>query len=253
MVRKKIIAGNWKMNNTKQKSKELVDSLLPQIRDSKATVVLCVPYTDLDIVHSLIKDTGVKLGAQNVSFADSGAYTGEISAEMLLECGVEYVIVGHSERRQYFGETDQTVNKRIIQALSCNLIPILCVGESEVQRTNGKTQEVCSNQLKGALQGIGKDQISKCIIAYEPIWAIGTGKTATADDANSTIKYIRSVVLDLYGADIANQILIQYGGSMNASNAKELLSKSDIDGGLIGGASLKANDFAAIVNTANKL
>jgi len=251
MKRKKIIAGNWKMNNTKQKAAELVSELLPKVKDSLATVVVCVPYTDLEIVYNLVKNTNVKLGAQNVSWADSGAFTGEVSASMLLEAGVEYVIIGHSERRQYFGETDNTVNKRLVQALKYGLKPIVCVGESEAEESKGATKEVVLNQIKGAFAGVTKDEIAGCVIAYEPIWAIGTGKTATADRANETIKYIRSVVADLYNIDIANKVAIQYGGSMNASNASELLSKTDIDGGLIGGASLKADDFASIIKQAS--
>lgn len=249
-MRTKLIAGNWKMNNNKKQAMELVQTLLPKVAELKAKIVLCVPFTNLDIVSNLIQNSNIALGAQNISYADSGAYTGEISGDMLQECGTKYVIVGHSERRQYFSDNDNTVNKRLLQAIKYNIHPIICIGESENQKQAGETNIVCKSQLSGALAGVTVQELETCIIAYEPIWAIGTGKTATSDEANETIRYIRSVVAELYGTNAANNITILYGGSMNSSNAAELLSKSDIDGGLIGGASLKADDFANIIKNA---
>ena len=245
-MRKPIIAGNWKMNKTSEEAVLLINELKPLVAKAKPEVVVCVPYTDLCAVKPLLEGTKIKLGAQNVSWADKGAFTGEISADMLLEKGVEYVIIGHSERRQYFGETNQSVNKRTKQALAKGLKPIVCIGETLEEREKNKTKRVLKKQILEGLEGI--EDFSNLVIAYEPVWAIGTGKTATKEDANETISYIRRVVRATFGADVAKGLRIQYGGSMNAGNAKDLMSMRHIDGGLIGGASLKAEDFAKVVN-----
>ena len=244
-MRKPIIAGNWKMNKTPSEGVALVKELLPLVKNAECDVVVCVPATDLYAVGEAIKGSNVKLGAQNVHFAASGAYTGEISADMLKELGVEYVIIGHSERRQYFGETDETVNKRTLAALAAGLTPIVCVGESLEERESGKTEALLKKQVEDGFKGI--EDITKVVIAYEPIWAIGTGKTATSEQANETIGYIRSEIARLFGKDAAGKVRIQYGGSMKPSNAKELMAMEEIDGGLIGGASLKAVDFSQVV------
>ncbi len=249
-MRKPIIAGNWKMNKTVAESRELVTALLPKVKNAKCDVVVCVPFTDIAAVAELTKGSCVAVGAQNVAWADSGAFTAEISAAMLKEAGATYVIIGHSERRQYFGETDKTVNMRLVQALANGLKPILCVGEMLAEREGGKTEEVCRTQVVSAFEGISAADAAKTVIAYEPVWAIGTGKTATDAQANETIGYIRSVVKELYGAAVADGMRIQYGGSMNAKNVDGLMAQPEIDGGLIGGASLKADDFAYIVNAA---
>ena len=245
-MRKPIIAGNWKMNKTMAETQALIDALKPLVAKSKPEVVLCVPFTDLAVAKKAIEGSKIKLGAQNVAWAESGAFTGEISANMLTELGVEYVIIGHSERRQYFGETDETVNKRLVQALANGLKPIVCVGETLTEREKNKTKKVLKKQVLEGLKGV--TDFSNLVIAYEPVWAIGTGKTATAEDANKTIGFIRSLVKKTWGAEVAKALRIQYGGSMKPSNAKELMSMRHIDGGLIGGASLKAEDFASIVN-----
>ena len=245
-MRKPIIAGNWKMNKTAKEAVELIDELKPLVAKSKPEVVICVPYTDLWVAKEAIEGSKIKLGAENVAWADSGAFTGEISAAMLKEIGVEYVIIGHSERRQYFGETDQTVNMRLHQALKNDLKPIVCVGETLVEREKNKTKKVLKKQVLEGLKDVA--DFTNVVIAYEPVWAIGTGKTATAEDANKTIGYIRSVIRKNFGAEVAKSLRIQYGGSMKPSNAKELMAMRNIDGGLIGGAALKAQDFAAIVN-----
>lgn len=245
-MRQPIIAGNWKMNNTIKDTKALLTDLIPLVADSKAECVVCVPYTNIQTAGEMIKGTNIKLGAENVHWADKGAFTGEISADMLLELGVEYVIIGHSERRQYFGETDETVNKRTLAALEAGLIPIVCIGESLEERETGKTETVLDRQIETGLKGI--DDISKVVIAYEPIWAIGTGKTATSEQANETIAYIRKKCGETFCPKCAEKVRIQYGGSMNAGNCKALMAMPEIDGGLIGGASLKPVDFAAIVN-----
>lgn len=246
-MRRPIIAGNWKMNKTPAEAAELVSALVPLVADAKAEVVVCPPFVCLDAVKKIIDGTNIKLGAQNVHFEKSGAFTGEISADMLLAMGVEYVIIGHSERRQYFGETDSTVNKRAKAALAAGLKPIICVGESLEERENGITNELVAMQTKLALKDICADQIENLVIAYEPIWAIGTGKTATAQEANETIGVIRNAVASVYGHVVAQKVRIQYGGSMNPKNAAELMAQSEIDGGLIGGASLKAEDFSKVV------
>lgn len=250
-LRKAVIAGNWKMNNDRKGAKALIEALIPLVRDASCEVVLCVPFTNLETALSLTAGTNIKVGAENCHWAKSGAFTGEISADMLAEMGVEYVVIGHSERRQYFGETDQTVNARVKAALEAGLKPILCVGEVLEQRELGITEEVVGMQTKVALNGITKDQLANSIIAYEPVWAIGTGKTATADQAEEVCAAIRRVVAGLYDQAAADALTIQYGGSMKPDNAAELLGKVDVDGGLIGGAALKASDFSAIVAAAN--
>lgn len=245
-MRKPIIAGNWKMNKTPKQAEELINALKPLVADAEAEVVVCPPFVCLDAARRALEGSNIKLGAQNVHFEKSGAYTGEVSAEMLLELGVEYVIIGHSERRQYFGETDDTVNRRALAALQAGLKPIICVGESLDEREKGITKEKVSMQTKLAILGMKPDEIKKIVIAYEPIWAIGTGKTATAEEANDTIRDIRTAVREVYGT-AADEVRIQYGGSMNPKNCSELMAMSEIDGGLIGGASLKAEDFAKVV------
>ena len=244
-MRKPIIAGNWKMNKTAAEAVELVNSLKPLVKDAECDVVVCVPFTDIYAVAEAVKGSNIHLGAQNVHFADHGAFTGEISADMLIEAGVEYVIIGHSERRQYFGETDETVNKRTLTALAKGLKPIVCVGESLEERETGKTENVLKQQIVNGLKDV--EDITKVVIAYEPIWAIGTGKTATAEQANETIGFIRKTVAETFCPKCAEKVRIQYGGSMNAKNAHELMSMPEIDGGLIGGASLKAEDFSIVV------
>ena len=247
-MRKPIIAGNWKMNKTAAQAEALINELKPLVNKSKPEVVICVPYTDLWIAKKAIEGSKIKLGAENVAWADSGAFTGEISAEMLKEIGVEYVIIGHSERRQYFGETDETVNLRLVQAIKNGLKPIVCVGETLTEREKNKTKKVLKKQVLDGFKGVTAEDFNSIVIAYEPVWAIGTGKTATAEDANKTIGYIRSLIKKTWGAEVAKELRIQYGGSMKPSNAKELMAMRNIDGGLIGGASLKAEDFAGIVN-----
>ena len=248
MARKAIIAGNWKMNNTKADTKALITELLPLVKDAKCDVVICTPYTDLWSAVELTKGSNVHVGAQNVHWAEKGAFTGEISAKMLVELGVEYVIIGHSERRQYFGETDQTVNARVKAALAAGLKPIICVGETLEEREAGKVEEVLVRQTKAALDGLTKDDIDNMVIAYEPVWAIGTGRTATAEVANETIAIVRRTVAEVFCPHCAERVRIQYGGSMNPKNVKELMAMPEIDGGLIGGASLKALDFSQVVN-----
>ena len=249
-LRKAIVAGNWKMNNDRNAAKKLITELNPLVKDAACEVVLCVPYTNLETALSLCEGTNMHVGAENCHWAKSGAFTGEISAEMLAEMGVEYVIIGHSERRQYFGETDQTVQARVRAALNAGLKVILCVGEVLEQREQGITEEVVALQTKVALGGVSEEELSRIVIAYEPVWAIGTGKTATADQAEEVCAFIRSVVAKLYSKAAADALTIQYGGSMKPGNAKELLSKEDVDGGLIGGAALVASDFAAIIEAA---
>ena len=246
-MRKPIIAGNWKMNKTPEEAAELVRELVPLVAVAEAEVVVCPPFVCLDAVRKEAAGSNIKLGAQNVHFEKNGAYTGEVSADMLLAMGVEYVIIGHSERRQYFGETDCTVNKRAKAALAAGLKPIICVGESLEEREKGVTNELVGMQTKLALQGIPAEEMDKVVIAYEPIWAIGTGKTATAAEANETIGAIRKAIAQVYGEEVASKVRIQYGGSMNPKNASELMAQSEIDGGLIGGASLKAEDFSKVV------
>ncbi len=247
-MRKPIIAGNWKMNMTPCEAEALINELIPLVRDAKCDVVICPPFVDLYKAVELTKDTNIKVGAQNIHWAEKGAFTGEISAAMLKCIGAEYAIIGHSERRQYFGETDETVNMRAKAAIANGITPIICVGESLEQRENGETAELVTKQITLDLEGIEGSDVANLIIAYEPIWAIGTGKTATSEQANETIGVIRSVIRKLYGDTVADAVRIQYGGSMNPKNASELMAMSEIDGGLIGGASLKAVDFSNVVN-----
>ncbi len=251
-LRKAIIAGNWKMNKTRPEAKELLEAIKPLVANAegKVEVIACVPFTNLETAVNVTAGSNVKIGAENVHFEKSGAFTGEISADMLTELGVEYVVIGHSERRQYFGETDETVNKRLLAALQAGLKPILCVGETLDQREKGITEEIIAMQTKIALMGTCEKCIKNVVIAYEPVWAIGTGKTATAEQAQEVCAFIRKTVENLFNKEIADGMTIQYGGSMNAKNCAELLSKPDVDGGLIGGASLKADDFNTIVQSA---
>ena len=251
-VRKAVIAGNWKMNKTPAEAKELITAIAPLVKDAGCDVVACVPYVDIATAIEAAKGTNIKIGAENCHWAVSGAFTGEISAEMLKACGVEYVITGHSERRTYFGDTDVTVQKRTRAALDAGLTVIVCVGEYLEQREQGITDELVAMQTKIALGGVTEEELKRIIIAYEPVWAIGTGKTATAEQANEVCAVIRATDKSLYGEKAAEGITVQYGGSMNAGNAAELLAQPDVDGGLIGGASLKPNDFAAIVDAATK-
>lgn len=245
MARKPFIAGNWKMNMTAESGKELIAELKPLVKGAKCEVALCVPAILIPAMAKAVKGSKIKLGAQNVHWAESGAYTGEISCTQLKEYGVKYAIIGHSERRQYFGETDEGVNKRALAALANDITPIICVGETLEEREGDETETVLSRQLTDGLKGI--EDITKVVIAYEPVWAIGTGKTATDEQAQETIKFIRKKLGKLFGVRNANKVRIQYGGSMNAKNCKGLMAQPDIDGGLIGGASLKL-DFATIVN-----
>ncbi len=247
-MRKKVIAGNWKMNKLPNEAIDFIQKLEPLVKNTKHEVILCVPYTDLFYCLLNTQNTNIKIGAQNMHFEEKGAYTGEISGSMLKSIGVEYVIIGHSERRQYYGETDESVNKKVKAAFQNELKPIVCVGETLNQREQGITNHIITNQTKLALQGITEQQIKNTIIAYEPIWAIGTGKTATAEDANNAIKAIREELAKNYEQNIANEVIIQYGGSVKSSNAKELFEMSDIDGGLVGGASLDVEEFSKIVN-----
>jgi len=249
---KYVIAGNWKMNKTPAEATALINEIKPLVADAACDVVVGVPFVDLPAALAAVEGTKIGVAAQNCHWEKSGAYTGEISAEMLAAMGVGYVILGHSERRTYFGDTDETVQKRMRAALDAGLTVILCVGEYLTQREQGVTIEVIRQQVKIAMGGVEPTQVKRVVIAYEPIWAIGTGKTATADQAEEVCGWIRDCVRELYGARVARAVTIQYGGSMNAGNAAELLSKLDVDGGLIGGASLKAPDFAAIINAANQ-
>ncbi len=250
-TRQTIIAGNWKMNLTPSKAKAVIEELKPLVEGmDNCTTILCVPFVDITTAVEAAKGSNIKIGAQNVHFAPSGAYTGEIAADMLLEIGAEYVIIGHSERRQYFGETDKTVNQRVLAALNAGLKVILCVGEVLEEREQDITAEVVSTQTKIALLGVDEEMMKNVIIAYEPVWAIGTGKTATAEQADEVCGIIRNVIEAKYGKTVAEATTIQYGGSMNAANSAELLSKVNVDGGLIGGASLKPVDFSVIVKNA---
>jgi triosephosphate isomerase len=251
--RKTIIAGNWKMNKTPSETKAFAEEFKALLPKTKwCDVVLCVPFIDVPAAVRAFKDSRVAVGAENIYFEKSGAFTGEVSADMLADLDVKYVIIGHSERRQYFGETDITVNKKVHAALEAGLNPIICVGESLEQREMGVTMELIALQVKSALAGVAPEQMRRCVIAYEPIWAIGTGKTATGEQAAEVCTFIRSTIRGLYGARIARGVTIQYGGSMKPDNAAELLSHEDIDGGLIGGAALKPDQLMAIVHAANQ-
>ena len=251
-LRKAVIAGNWKMNKTPAEAKVLIEEIKPLVKDANCDVVCCVPYVDLAVALEATKGTNIGSGAENCHWEKSGAYTGEISADMLVSMGVEYVIIGHSERRTYFGETDATVNQRVHAALAAGLKVILCLGEVKEERLAGITQEIVGMQTKLDLAGVTAEQLKNVIIAYEPVWAIGPGLTATPEQAEETCGDIRKVLVGLYGEEVANGVTIQYGGSMNAKNADELLAQPNVDGGLIGGASLKAPDFAVIVSAASK-
>ena len=247
-MRKPIIAGNWKMNKTPAEAAALVNELKPLVADADCDVVVCVPAVDIPAVTEAVKGSNIHVGAENVHWAQSGAYTGEISADMLKALDVEYVIIGHSERRQYFGETDKTVNKRVLAAVAAGLKVILCVGENQEEREAGYTDALVEYQTLIALNGLTAEQVADVVIAYEPVWAIGTGLTATDEQANETIGVIRKAIERKYGTDVAGKIRIQYGGSMNPKNVKGLMAQEEIDGGLIGGASLKAPDFSLVVN-----
>ena len=251
-MRKKFIAGNWKMNKTPAETTELVNEIKAKLSDPACDVVICTPYTGLYNALEAAKGSVIKVGAENMHFKDNGAFTGEISADMLKEMNVEYVILGHSERRQYFGETDETVNLKHIKAHEKGLIPIVCVGETLVQREQGITEDLINMQTKIAFLGISREDALKTVIAYEPVWAIGTGKTATKEQADEVCGIIRKTIEKLYDKAVADEIRILYGGSMNAKNCEELLAMPDIDGGLIGGASLKAEDFNIIINSAKR-
>ena len=247
-MRKKVIAGNWKMNMLPDEAIKFIEELTPLVKDTQNEVILCVPYTDLFYALLTAQNTNIKIGAQNMHFEEKGAYTGEVSGKMLKAINVEYVIIGHSERRQYFNETDETVNKKLKAAFTYGLKPIVCVGETLEEREAGKTTDIITKQTELALEGLEEEQVANTIIAYEPIWAIGTGKTATSEDANNSIKEIRNKIEEIYGQKVSDRVIIQYGGSVKSTNAKELFSMSDIDGGLVGGASLKADEFSKIVN-----
>ncbi len=251
-LRKAVIAGNWKMNMSPSQTTALINEMKPLVAGADCEVVLCVPFVDIAAAIEAAKGSNIKIGAENVHFKASGAFTGEISADMLKETGVEYVVVGHSERRQYFGETDQTVNLRSLAAIKAGLKPIICVGETLEQRELGYTETLLKYQTKMALTNVSAEELKNVVIAYEPVWAIGTGVTATADQADEGNGYVRAAIAEAYGADVAETVTIQYGGSMNAANAAELVSKVNVDGGLIGGASLKATDFSVIVKAASE-
>ena len=244
-MRKPIIAGNWKMHKTIAEALEFVNK--DRVNNDKVEAVICAPFTLLKDLKQATKGTNIKIGAQNMHFEEKGAFTGEISPLMLKELDMDYVVIGHSERRQYFNETDETVNKKVLKALEVGIDPILCVGETLEEREAGNTKDVCKVQVEKALENVSKEDLAKVVIAYEPVWAIGTGKTATSEDANDVIAYIREVVANLYG-ELANEVRIQYGGSVKPSNVAEIMNQSDIDGALVGGASLEANDYVELVN-----
>ena len=247
MARKKIIAGNWKMNKTPSEAKALIEELKPLVASETSDVVFCVPAIDIPAAIEAAAGSNIAIGAENMYFEESGAYTGEIAPNMLTDLGVKYVILGHSERREYFGETDETVNKKVLKALQIGINPILCCGETLEQREAGVTKDHVKTQILAGLKDVTNEDLVKVVIAYEPIWAIGTGKTATAEQANDVISYIREVVASVYG-DLANEVRIQYGGSVKPANVAEIMGQSDIDGALVGGASLKADDYVALVN-----
>ena len=246
-MRKPIIAGNWKMHKTIAEALEFVNEVKDRVNNDKVEAVICAPFTLLKDLKQATKGTNIKIGAQNMHFEEKGAFTGEISPLMLKELDMDYVVIGHSERRQYFNDTDETVNKKVLKALEVGIDPILCVGETLEEREAGNTKDVCKVQVEKALENVSKEDLAKVVIAYEPVWAIGTGKTATSEDANDVIAYIREVVANLYG-ELANEVRIQYGGSVKPSNVAEIMNQSDIDGALVGGASLEANDYVELVN-----
>lgn len=247
-MKNKIIAGNWKMNKTRIEAEQLINALIPLVKDTKNTVVICVPFTDLCKAVKLTKGTNIHVGAQNCHWKESGAFTGEIAPSMLTELGVEYVEIGHSERRTYFGETDATVLARTKAALAAGLKPIVCIGETLEERNSGNMEKVLQRQVREGFKDVTEEELANIVVAYEPVWAIGTGVTATDEQANDAIAFVRSVFADMYGKEAAEKLYIQYGGSMNDKNAEGLLNMSEIDGGLIGGASLVAEKFAAVVN-----
>lgn len=247
-MRKPIIAGNWKMHKITNEALELVNGIKDEASKTDVEVVVCCPFTILSEVKKALEGSKVKLGAQNMHWEDEGAFTGEISANMLVDLGVDYVIIGHSERRQYFNETDETVNKKVIKAIEKGLKPIVCVGETLEEREEDKTFDIIKKQTLAAFENIHIEDMEKVVIAYEPIWAIGTGKTASSQEANEVIAYIRSLIEEKYGTEVSEEIRIQYGGSVKSSNATEIMNETDIDGALVGGASLKAEEFLGIVN-----
>ncbi|WP_281814838.1 triose-phosphate isomerase [Vallitalea longa] len=247
MMRKMIIAGNWKMNKTPREALALIEELKPLVKNDDVDVVFCTPYVSLVLAVEATKDSNIEIGAQNMYYEEKGAYTGEIAPNMLTEIGVKYVVLGHSERREYFGETNEIVNKKVLKAIEHGLIPIICCGETLEQREQGITVDLIRTQIKVALKDVAKEDAKNVVLAYEPIWAIGTGKTATSQQAEEVCAAIRQVVKEVYDEEVANAVRIQYGGSVNAGNAKELFAMEDIDGGLVGGASLKA-DFGKVVN-----
>ena len=246
-MRKPIIAGNWKMHKTIAEALEFVNEVKDRVNNDKVEAVICAPFTLLKDLKQATKGTNIKIGAQNMHFEEKGAFTGEISPLMLKELDMDYVVIGHSERRQYFNETDETVNKKVLKALEVGIDPILCVGETLEEREAGNTKDVCKVQVEKALENVSKEDLAKVVIAYEPVWAIGTGKTATSEDANDVIAYIREVVANLYG-ELANEVRIQYGGSVKPSNVAEIMNQSDIDGALVGGASIYSNEYVELDN-----
>jgi triosephosphate isomerase (TIM) len=247
-MRKPIIAGNWKMHKTIAEAVEFVNDIKDKVNNTDVEAVICAPFTLLKDLKEATKGTNIKIGAQNMHYEDKGAFTGEVSAPMLNELNIDYVVLGHSERRQYFNETNETVNKKVLKALEAGIDPILCIGETLEEREADKTKDKCRVQVEKALENVSKDDMKKVVIAYEPIWAIGTGKTATAEQANDVIAYVREVVKGLYGEEISEEVRIQYGGSVKPSNVAEIMNQSDIDGALVGGASLQPADFTELVN-----
>ncbi|MBU5675448.1 triose-phosphate isomerase [Alkaliphilus sp. MSJ-5] len=247
-MRKPIIAGNWKMHKITNEALELVNQIKDEVSKTDVEVVVCCPFTVLSEVKKALAGSKVKLGAQNMHWEDEGAFTGEVSANMLKDVGVDYVIIGHSERRQYFNETDETVNKKVAKAIENGLNPIVCVGETLEQREDNKTFDIIKIQILAAFENIDDKDMENIVIAYEPVWAIGTGKTASSQEANEVIAYIRSLLEEKYGSEISEEVRIQYGGSVKSSNATEIMNETDIDGALVGGASLKAEEFLGIVN-----
>lgn len=247
-MRKPIIAGNWKMNMSIASGVEFINKIKSEVAGTDVEVLICAPFTLLKDLKEATKGTNINVGAQNMHFEKSGAYTGEVSAEMLKEIGVDYVVIGHSERRQYFAETDETVNKKVIVALENDITPVMCCGETLEERESGKTKDIVKAQIEKGLVNIAGSDVSKIVIAYEPIWAIGTGKTSSAEEANDTIAYIRSVVEALYTDVVSEEVRIQYGGSVKPANVEEIMNQTDIDGALVGGASLEADSFVALVN-----
>lgn len=247
-MRKPIIAGNWKMNKTIKESLEMIEELKSFDLDKNVEKVLCVPFLSLKDMKKACEGTDIKIGAQNMHWEESGAFTGEVSPIMLKELDIDYVIIGHSERRLYFNETDETVNKKVLKALEYNIDPIMCVGETLEEKEAGNEKEVVKNQIVKGLKDVPSEDMEKIVVAYEPIWAIGTGKTASSDDANEMIGYIRQIIEEIYNNDVKEKVRIQYGGSVKPSNVSELMEKEEIDGALVGGASLNAQDFKDLVN-----